>query len=178
MKRSAVAAPIVFAIAIIGALHWRAGQELSKPAYQPGLHFTAQERIFVQKAHNLLGWAITLDQNAIGISRIKSVREFAQKDLDEQRKLLHNLQGAVSSIDPSFVFQPAESLESSKLQPGIAFDRRYLENIIEIQEQARSMVDRARNTSGNVLLNRFVTRWAASLNARLREANALLDTLN
>jgi len=177
MKRRAVVVLVLFAAAILGLYWWSVGT-VSKAAYQPGQRLTPQEQVFVQKAHDLLGWGITLDQNAIDISHLDSVKDFARKDLTEQRKLLQSLKDAVSASDPSFVFAPAESVESRKLHPGTAFNRRYLENIIQIQEQARSTLDHVPGIRDNPPLNRFLNMWAPSINARLSQARALLEKID
>jgi predicted outer membrane protein len=138
---------------------------------------TIEEQFFVQKAYDKIQSAMTLNQDALDKSSSESVRDFARENLSEQQRRLAALKATVEALDPDYDFRQAESVESRKSAPGARFDRNYLEDFIDLHEQALAMLDHASSLREDPSLVQFADQWRMAMNRHLTEARKLLNGL-
>jgi predicted outer membrane protein len=168
MKR--IIAILLLSIAIlIGLIYFWPGP-VSKAEYQPEPAFTTEDQLFVQRAYTTLRAAIAMDNDAEARSHDPKVRDLAQRDELEQKDLLLRLKQIVDAIDPDFRLESAKSAERRKLPSGVAFDKSYLENFIQIREQASVMLNQASSIQDNPSIKRFAALWRSSIQRQLADA--------
>ena len=134
--------------------------------------------MFVQQAYSTLRTAIAMDNDAEVRSYSGKVRDLAERDKLEQKKMLLRLKQTVDAIDPDFTLERAKSPETGELPSGDEFDKSYLENFIQIREQASLMLNEASSIEDNPSIKRFATLWRSSIQRQLADARGLRFSLS
>jgi len=168
MKTSIAVVLLALAI-LVGVIYFWPGR-VSKAEYRPEPPFTTEDQLFVQQAYSALRVAIVMDSEAEARSHSPEVRDLAQRDKLEQKQILLQLKQIVDAIDPDFRLEGAKSLESWKLPSGAAFDKRYLENFIQLREEASVMLNQASSIQDNPSIEKFAALWRTSIQRQLADA--------
>jgi predicted outer membrane protein len=173
MKTSIAFLPLALAI-LVGVISFWPGR-VSKAEYQPEPAFTTEDQLFVQRAYSTLRAAIAMDKDAEARSHNPEVRDLAQRDTLEQNEMLLHLKQTVDAIDPDFRLESAKSLERRTLPSGAAFDKSYLENFIQLREQASVMLNQASSIQDNPSIQKFAALWRTSIQRQLADARLQLE---
>jgi uncharacterized protein (DUF305 family) len=162
---------------MVGVIYFWPGR-VSKAEYQPAPVFTTEDQLFVQQAYSTLQAAIAMDNDAEVRSHSGKVRDLAQRDKLEQKQMLLRLKQTVDAIDPDFRLERGKSPETGKPPSGAAFDKSYLENFIQIREQASVMLNEATSIQDNSSIKKFATLWRSSIQRQLEDARGLRFSLS
>ena len=181
MKSGAVAASILALVIIatvsFGLRSWR-HQETVSAEYKPLPAFTAADKFFAQKAHDLIKTSMHLDQEAAGRSKSQSVRDFARDSAGAEALMLDRLEKTVAAISSDFIFRPPETVEpETPSSPERNFDRDYLHRIIRTQERALALIEDTSGILNSSGLLEFAPVWRAHVNGRIEAARPLLAAL-
>jgi len=161
---------LLLAVAImVGFMYFLPGPGI-KAEYRPQPAFTPEDQMFVQRAYSMLQESLTMDNDAEARSRNQNVRDLAQRDQLEQKRMLLRLKQTVNAIDPDFKLERVKSPELWELPSGAAFDNGYLENFILIREQASAMLNEASSIEDNPSIKRFAALWRSSIERQLADA--------
>jgi len=164
---------LFLALAImVGVIYLWPGR-VSKAEYHPEPVFTTEDQLFVQQAYSTLRAAIAMDNEAEVRSHSREIRDLAQRDKLEQKQMLLRLKQTVDAIDSDFRLERANSPETEKLPADAASDKSYLENFIQIREQANVMLNEASTIEDNPSIKKFATLWRSSIQQQLAHARGL-----
>jgi uncharacterized protein (DUF305 family) len=176
MKRSIAILLLTFAI-MVGVIYFWPGR-VTNAEYQPKPAFTTEAQLFVQQAYSTLRAAIAMDKEAEVKSYSDKVRGLAQRDELEQNQMLLRLKQTVNALDPDFTLERTKSPETGKLLTGAAFDKSYLENFIQIREQAIVMLNEESSIQDNPSIKKFAALWRSSIQRQLEDARGLRFSLS
>jgi predicted outer membrane protein len=164
---------LALALAILVGISYFWPGPVSKAEYQPEPVFTTEDQLFVQRAYSTLRVAIAMDKDAEARSHSPKVRDLAQRDELEQKQMLVRLKQIADAIDPDFRLEGVKSLEMWTLPSGTAFDKSYLENFIQLREQANMMLNQASSIQDNPSIKKFASFWRISIQQQLADASRL-----
>jgi uncharacterized protein (DUF305 family) len=168
MKTIIAILPLALAI-VVGVFSFWPGS-VSKAEYRPEPAFTTEDQLFVQRAYSTLRAAIAMDNDAQARSHSPKVQDLAQRDELEQKEMLLRLKQIVDAIDSDFRLERAKSLERRRLPSDAASDKSYLENFIQLREQASVMLNQASSIQDNPSIKEFAALWRTSIQRQLTDA--------
>ena len=171
-----IIAALLLSVAIVAVIYFWPGA-VSEAEYRPAPAFTAEDQLFVQQAYNTLRAAMAMDKDAVVRSHSCKVRELAQQVELEEKQMLHRLKQTVDAINSDFRLERVKSSERWKLPSDATFDQSYLENFIQIREQASAMLNQASSIQDNPSVRRFAALWRTSILRQLSDARELLNDL-